>query len=145
MSIFISELYGKSSALQILLAFFLASCVIMFMRSTSFFGYVFVVNNIIPYFEVTSLFIGSYHFNTYKNKLFLIFFDKKTQSVSHEWTELIFYITAHSAIRFTHSPSHAPMNFSLNAGILSARKSLSCIALIISSLFITILPGTKLL
>lgn len=46
----------------------------MFMKSTSFFGYVFVVNNIIPYFEVTSFFIGSYHFNTYKNKLILIYF-----------------------------------------------------------------------
>ena len=31
-----------------------------------FLGYVFVVNNIIPFFEVTSLFIGSYHFSTYK-------------------------------------------------------------------------------
>ena len=36
------------------------------MGSASFFGYVFVVNNIIPFLRLLLFFIGSYHFSTYK-------------------------------------------------------------------------------
>lgn len=53
-------------ALSITACFFLASCIIIFMKSTSFLVNGFVVNFIIPYLKLLLFFIGLYHFSIYK-------------------------------------------------------------------------------
>ena len=62
-------------ALSITACFFLASCVIIFTKSTSFLVNGFVVNFIIPYLKLLLFFIGSYHFSIYRLKsMFMQFY-----------------------------------------------------------------------
>ena len=71
----LASLFPFLIALSTTACFFLASCVIIFMKSTYFLVNGFVANFIIPYLKLLLFFVGSYHFSIYRLKsMFMQFY-----------------------------------------------------------------------
>ena len=64
----LASLFPFLIALFTTACFFLTSCIIIFMKSTSFLVNGFVANFIIPYLKLLLFFIGSYYFSIYRLK-----------------------------------------------------------------------------